>query len=149
MSIIADYKTEDDLCCLRMSQFLDCDVLCFCINFYDLLTGRTHVQILWCSRFSHFVVMQESTSILENHTHWNRGNIFVQNVGIHLSDYMSGPGYHVMNLHSFESPISYTFTHLLVLLFIIAAAYVAFVLSNIDSITRDILKFSVFIGKCG
>lgn len=39
------------------------------------------------------------------------GCIFVQNVGTHLSDYMSEPGYHIMNVHCFESLISYTFPH--------------------------------------
>lgn len=63
--------------------------------------------------------------------------VFVQNVGTHLSDYMSEPGYHIMNVHCFESLISYTFTHShthtdthTLFIFIFAAVYVTFILSN-------------------
>jgi hypothetical protein len=38
--------------------------------------------------------------------------------------------------------------HTLFFIFIVAAVYVVFVLSNTDSITRDILKFSKLTGKC-
>ena len=111
MSIIADYEIEDDLCHLQMNQSLDCEVVCFCTNPYNLLTRCTHVQILWCFRFWHLVVLQEVTCILENLTHWSGGYVFAQNVGTRLSGYMSEPGYHIMNVHCFESLISYTFTH--------------------------------------
>lgn len=109
MSIIADYKIED-IYHFQMNQSLDCEVVCFCTNSYNLLTRCTHVQMLWSFRFWHLVVLQEVTCILENLTHWSGDYIFVQNVGTHMSDYMSEPGYHIMNVHCFGSLISYTFT---------------------------------------
>jgi len=39
--------------------------------------------------------------------------------------------------------------HMLFFIFIVAAVYVMFVLSNVDSTTRGILKFSELTGKCG
>lgn len=149
MSIIADYKIEGDPYHLQLNQSLDCEVLCFCTNPYNLLTRYTHVQILWCFRFWHLVVLQEVTCILENLTHWSGGYIFAQNVGTHLSDFVSEPGYHIVNVHCFESLISLHFhIHTLFFIFIVAAVCVVFVLSNTDSITRDILKFSKLTGQC-
>lgn len=149
MSVIANYKNEDDFYNFQMNQCLECNVLHFCTESCNLLTRCTHVQILWCFRFWHLVVLQEFICILENLTLWSGDNIFIQNGGTHLLDYMSEPGYHSMNVHCFESLVPHTFTHTLFFVFIVAAVYVTFILSNIDFIIRDILKFSKLTVKCG
>jgi hypothetical protein len=82
--------------------------------------------------------------IVENLTHWSGGNIFVQNVGTHLLDYMSEPGCHIMNILCFESLISSTFTHTHCCSYLLLLLCMWLSYWQTDSINRDIKIYQVY-----
>jgi len=149
MSTIADYKIEDDLYHFQINQSLDCEVLCFCTNSYNMLTRCTHVQMMWCFRFWHLVIFRRLPAFRRIlHTKWGScicPKRWYPPVRLHVRTRV--PHYECSLL--WKSHILYISTYIrcfsyLLLLLCMWCSY-----CQTDSTTRGILKFSKLTGKCG